>query len=152
MDSFRIINISEQPELRERAAEWFHLKWSIPVEEYLGSIGECIAGRNAVPQWYMVLEGGEIIGGAGVIDNDFHERKDLSPNVCAIYVEEWQRCRGIAGRLLEHICLDMKRRSVAVLYLVTDHTTFYERYGWSFLGMVQETGSGSLIRMYRKAL
>ena len=52
MNSFRIINISEQPELRERAAEWFHLKWGIPAEGYLGSIGECIAGRNTVPQWY----------------------------------------------------------------------------------------------------
>ena len=44
--------------------------------------------------WNAVVEDGRIIGGLGVIENDFHDRKDLSPNVCAVYVEEDRRCRG----------------------------------------------------------
>ena len=43
--------------------------------------------KNAVPQWYVVLEGDNIIGGCGVIENDFHNRKDLTPNVCAVYIK-----------------------------------------------------------------
>ena len=41
-----------------------------------------------------------------VIENDFHNRKDLTPNVCAVYVEENYRCQRIAGKLLEYVCED----------------------------------------------
>lgn len=34
----------------------------------------------------------------GSIANDFHDRKDLTPNICAVYTEEAYRGRGIAGR------------------------------------------------------
>lgn len=87
-------------------------------------------------------------GGLGVIENDFHDRKDLSPNVCAVYVEEDRRCRGIAGEMLHFVSEDMKGRGVPVLYLVTDHTSFYERYGWRFLCMAQGDGEPEPTRLY----
>ena len=46
---------------------------------------ECLEEKGPVPQWYMALDGERIIGGMGVIENDFHDRKDLAPNVCAVY-------------------------------------------------------------------
>ena len=36
-----------------------------------------------------------------------HDRKDLAPNVCAVYVEEDCRCQGLAGSLLRFACRDM---------------------------------------------
>lgn len=86
--------------------------------------------------------------GLGVIENDFHNRKDLTPNVCAVYVEQDKRCQGVAGTLLKHACSDMKKLGIPTLYLVTDHTEFYERYGWKFLCMVQEDGEKNMARMY----
>ena len=80
---------------------------------------------------------------AGVIANDFHDRKDLTPNVCALYVEPELRCRGIAGHLLAHICKDMAAKGIGTLYLITEHTSFYERYGWEYLCMVQGDGGES---------
>ena len=35
-------------------------------------------------------------------------------------------------------------------YLPTDHTAFYDRYGWSFLCMVQEDGGGTAEIYHRK--
>ena len=83
----------------------------------------------------------------GVIENDFHERKDLTPNVCAVYTEPSYRGQGIAGALLAYICADMKKSDVDTLYLLTDHIGFYEKYGWEFLAMVRADG-GELSRMY----
>lgn len=83
-----------------------------------------------------------------MIENDFHDRKDLAPNVCAVYVEEEWRGRGIAGGLLAHVTEEMHEKGVDTLYLVTDHTSFYERYGWEFLCMVQCDGEETS-RMYR---
>ena len=109
---------------------------------------DCLAGRSAVPQWYIAMEGERVIGGLGVIENDFHDRKDLTPNVCAVYVEPDKRCQGVAGALLQCACSDMKKLGIPVLYLVTDHTAFYERYGWEFFCMVQGDEEPDMTRMY----
>ena len=87
--------------------------------------------------WYLCLDGDKIIGGMGVIENDFHERKDLSPNVCAVYTDEAYRKQGIAGKLLNMAVEDMKSKGITPIYLVTDHIGFYEQYSWEFLCMVQ---------------
>lgn len=145
---YKIIRLSEQPEIKERAAQWFHEKWNIPLEAYLESMEESLAGQGAVPQWYVAVEGNRIIGGMGVIENDFHDRKDLAPNVCAVYTEEDRRGRGVAGALLNNVCEDMKKRGIDTLYLLTDHDSFYERYGWEFLCMAQGDGEEEMSRMY----
>ena len=97
---------------------------------------------------YLCLDEDRIAGGLGVIDNDFHERKDLSPNICAVYTEEEYRCKGIAGQLLDLAVNDLKTKGVTPVYLITDHTSFYERYGWEFFCMVNEENNSKTTRMY----
>ena len=87
------------------------------------------ASKIGVPEWYLCLCGEKFIGGMDVIENDFHPRKDLVPNVCAVYTEGLGRGKGIAGWLLQFVCRDMKERRIGTLYLPTDHTGLYERYG-----------------------
>lgn len=146
--NYEIVNLVDRPEIIEQAAQWFHEKWDIPLEAYMESMEACIKGITSIPQWYMAMENNRIIGGLGVIENDFHNRKDLTPNVCAVYTEEDKRCNGIAGALLNYACADLKKRGIDTLYLLTDHTSFYERYGWKFLCMVQGDGEPDLSRMY----
>ena len=145
---YKIIRLTDKPEMKEQAAQWFHEKWGIPLAAYMESMDECLANKSAVPQWYVALEERTIVGGLGVIENDFHDRKDLTPNVCAVYTEEDKRCQGVAGALLNYVCDDMKEKGIGTLYLVTDHTSFYERYGWEFLCMVQGDGELDMTRMY----
>ncbi len=40
------------------------------------------------------------------------------------------------------------RGEISPVYLVTDHTGFYERYGWEFLCMVQGDDEPEMTRMY----
>lgn len=129
---YEIINLLDRQDLKEEAASWFSSKWRVPKEAYLESMEECFTGESPVPQWYVAIEEGRIIGGLGVIENDFHDRKDLAPNVCAVFVEEDKRCNGIAGDLLNNVCEDMKNKGIDTLYLLTDHNSFYERYGWEY--------------------
>ena len=145
---YEILNLRERPELLDQAAEWFHAKWGVPLEAYRESMEQCLKCEGPVPQWYAAMDDGAIAGGLGVIENDFHDRKDLTPNVCAVYVEEARRCRGIAGALLNHVCADMAAMGVGTLYLLTDHTSFYERYGWEFFCMAQGDGEEQPSRMY----
>lgn len=148
MNKYQITKIREHEELAEAAAEWFHQKWGIPKEAYAESIEECLRNTSAVPQWYVVRKENTIIAGIGVIENDFHDRKDLTPNVCAVYVEEAYRGQGIAGEMLHFVCEEFSQKGIHTLYLLTDHDSFYERYGWEFLCMVQGDGEEEMSRMY----
>ena len=98
--------------------------------------------------WYLCLNEDNIVGGLGVIENDFHNRKDLTPNICAVYTENNFRSQGIAGNLLNKAVEDLRKKGISPVYLLTDHTGFYERYGWEFLCMVQGDGEPDLTRMY----
>ncbi len=131
-----ILPLRDMPALAEQATGWFSRCWGIPEAEYRESIARCLRRLSPVPQWYVIADGGRLIAGAGVIENDFHDRPDLTPNLCALFVEPDWRCRGLAGRLLDFIRRDLGAMGIPRLYLVTDHTSFYERYGWAFLTMV----------------
>ena len=147
MKEYRYITLLEEPKLKDRAAEWFHNKWDVPKEAYI----ECMDAylhHETDNGWYLCIDGEKIVAGMGVIENDFHDRKDLAPNICAVYTEEEYRCKGIAGNLLNMVVVDMKGKGISPIYLVTDHIGFYERYGWEFLCMVQSDGESDMTRMY----
>lgn len=147
METVTYITLRERPELKDDAAQWFHQKWGVPVDAYLACMDAYLANETEYG-WYLCLNGSKIVGGMGVIENDFHDRKGLAPNVCAVYTEEDYRCRGIAGHLLNMVVEDMRGKGISPLYLVTDHVGFYERYGWEFLCMVQGDGEPDMTRMY----
>ena len=147
MPQYRIVPLRQCPDLAGPAAEWFAAKWGIPIAEYRASIDASLQAPDRVPQWYLALDGGLIAAGAGLIENDFHDRPDLAPNLCALCVQPPHRGRGLARQLLDHIRSDAARMGVDRLYLVTDHTDFYERCGWQFLTTVHDE-SGQPERMY----
>ena len=147
MDRYSFFTLREKPELKNEAAEWLHSKWGVPKEAYLECMDAYLKNETEYG-WYFGMDGSRIVGSAGVIDNDFHDRKDLSPNVCAVYTEEDYRRQGIAGHLLHMAVEDLRAKGISPVYLVTDHTGFYERYGWEFLCMVQGDGEPDMTRMY----
>ena len=145
--SFEYVTLKDKPELKEIVAEWFHAKWGVSKEAYLECMNDYLEDKTP-NGWYLCLKDDKIIGGLGVIDNDFHDRKDLTPNVCAVYVEEEYRGQSIAGQLLDLAVEDMRRKGISPLYLLTDHIGFYERYGWEFCCMAQGEGEDKPSRIY----
>lgn len=139
--------LRERPELKLYAAEWLHNKWGVPTEAYLECMEAYIQNETEYG-WYLCLNNNQIIGGLGVIENDFHNRKDLFPNICAVYTEENFRRQGIAGNLLNMAVNDLRSKNISPVYLLTDHTGFYEKYGWEFLCMAQGDDESYLSRIY----
>lgn len=136
--SYRIIRIDNKPELADTAAVWFHEKWNNPAEMYSESINESMQGEGNLPKWYVVMADEKIVGGAGVIG------ESSVPDLCAVYVEEEYRGQGIAGKLLDFICDDMKGLGIDKLYLITEFDSFYEKYGWEYMATIEG------MRLYRK--
>ena len=147
MKEYIYINLRQKPQLMDRASKWFESKWGVPKEAYLECMQDYLNSETEYG-WYLSLYGDEIVGGLGVIENDFHNRKDLSPNICAVYTEPEHRCKGIAGNLLNMAVEELRTKDISPVYLLTDHEDFYERYGWEFLCMVQGNDEDNLSRMY----
>ena len=147
MKEYRYMTLREKPEWMEAAASWFNSKWGVPKEAYLECMTDYLNGNTELG-WFLCLDGDRIVGGLGAIENDFHDRPDLTPNICAVYTEESHRGQGIAGNLLNMAVEDLRSKGISPAYLVTDHTGFYERYGWEFLCMVQGDGEPDMTRMY----
>ena len=147
MREYKYLTLRDKPELKDIAADWFHNKWGVPTEAYLACMNDYLDQKTEYG-WYLCMDGNQIIAGMGVIENDFHDRKDLKPNVCAVYTEEEYRGQGIAGKLLDMTVEDLRSQGITPVYLVTDHIGFYERYGWEFLCMVQGDDEPEMTRMY----
>ena len=147
MREYQYITLREREEIKENAAEWFHSKWGVPKEAYLECMDAYLSGETEYG-WYLCMDGDKIVAGMGVIENDFHDRKDLTPNVCAVYTESDYRGQRIAGNLLDMVVADLRSKGVSPVYLLTDHTGFYEHYGWEFHAMVQGDGEEQMSRMY----
>ncbi|WP_262316549.1 GNAT family N-acetyltransferase [Lacticaseibacillus parakribbianus] len=140
----RLCRLRERPALAEPAAAWFHRQWQVPLAAYQTSMAASLAsGAGAVPAWYLALSGDHIVGGLGVIANDFHDRPDLTPNVCAVFVTPAYRNRGLAGRLLHMAVVDLAAAGIPRAYLITALEGFYERYGWRYATTVTEADGTS---------
>ena len=146
MKEYKYVTLKEMPSIKNAASKWFSSKWNIPKQAYLECMEAYLSGKTDYG-WYLCLDDNKIVAGLGVIENDFHNRKDLTPNVCAVYTEKEYRNQGIAGKLLNMAVEDCRQKGISPIYLVTDHTSFYERYGWEFLCMVQ-CDNDNISRMY----
>lgn len=144
---YTYLTLRDKPQIKEAAADWFNSKWGVPREAYLKCM-EAYLNRETEYGWYLCLDGEKIVGGLGVIENDFHQRKDLSPNICAVYTEKEYRCGGIAGHLLDMAVNDLKAKKITPIYLITNHTGFYEKYGWEYFCPVRSDDGTETLRMY----
>ena len=148
MSNYVYITLRDAPQLMQKSAEWFSAKWCVPTSAYIECMQAYLCGKTELG-WYLCLCDGQIVGGLGVIENDFHNRKDLAPNICAVYTESDHRGRGIAGNLLNMAVEDLRQKGITPVYLVTDHISFYERYGWEFLCMVDSSDGTSRLYIHR---
>ena len=147
MTEYQYITLRDEPSLIVTAAEWFHNKWHVPTKAYLECM-DAYLNKKTEYGWYFCIHDNQIVAGLGVIENDFHDRKDLTPNICAVFTEEKHRNLGIAGKLLNIVVEDLRSKGISPVYLVTDHIGFYEKYGWEFFCMVQGDGETIKSRMY----
>lgn len=152
---FEIISVRERPADAETFIRVFTKRWaseaSVPV--YRDCISASLRTDSPLPQWYLLRSraDGEIAGGAGLITNDFISRMDLYPWLCALWIEEKFRGNALASRLINRAADDAAKFGYPNLYCCTDHVGYYEKYGFSFLGVgFHPWGESS--RIYEKSL
>lgn len=134
MNAIKLISIRETPAYKDIAIQYFQCKWPRELPVHADCINHCIDSPVPLPQWYLLEKEGRIIGGAGLITNDFISRMDLYPWFCALFIEPAHRGNAYAALLMEKAKGDSRKGGFEKMYLCTDHTGYYEKYGFSYIG------------------
>lgn len=127
-----IINVREHPEYKDRAIAYFQDKWANEQSRmvYDDSITRSLVATSPLPVWYLLVDGEEIVGCAGLITNDFISCTDLWPWLCALYIEESHRGQSLGNMLMDRAGEDAGKMGFPHIYLCTDHVGYYEKYGF----------------------
>jgi len=97
---------------------------------YEDCILNSLSSDSYLPNFYLAIQGRDIIGSYALLTNDLISRQDLMPWFACLYVVEKHRQQGIAARLLNHGLVEASRLGFEQLYLSTDLEGFYEKKGW----------------------
>jgi len=126
----RIIDIREHPEYLQGAIDFLSVRWSVDRKIYDDCIRHSMNARSPLPRWYIMLKGDDIIGGYGLLINDFISRQDLFPWMCTPYIAQKERGRQLGARLMEHGRREAASLGYRKLYCNTELDGYYEKYGW----------------------
>ncbi|NNC46119.1 MAG: GNAT family N-acetyltransferase [Winogradskyella sp.] len=130
-----MISIRQNPNYKDRAIRYFQQSWkSVWPIIYEDCITHSISAKNDLPQWYLLEKDKTIIGFAGLITNDFISRGDLYPWVCGLFIDEHHRGHAYASILLQKAKSDAQSFGFKFLYLCTELSGFYEKYGFEYIG------------------
>ena len=131
-----VISLKEYPERLEEMIAWFQAHWAN--EDSMAVYADCLSHaldpQGTLPQWYFLIDQDRVLGGAGLIPNDFNSRMDLWPWICALYIEKSARGHHYGQLLLKRAEQDAAKAGFSHVYLATDHIGYYEKYGYSYLG------------------
>ena len=150
----KTISVREHPMALQRFVDYFAKCWASEQTRpiYQNCIEHTVSAVSSLPQWYLLLDSKEeILGGIGLITNDFISRMDLYPWLCALHVEEPYRKKGYGAHLVQHACLEASRLGYSDVYLCTGMLGYYEKLGVSYLGDGYHPW-GSKSRIYKRDL
>lgn len=129
MNNVEIISASEHPEIAGQAVDFLTAAWpGVGRQIYEDCVVHSV--RAGIPEWYLLYRDTVPVGCAGIIMNDFISRQDLWPWLVALYIKEEARGQNLAAMLIERCKRDAAEWGYPVLYLSTDHTDYYERFGF----------------------
>ena len=137
----KIYNIKEKQEFLKEVAELTQKEWGKKTnskEEFEEKINKKISKiinnfDNPLYCKLVLIDNDILVGFISIFPTDGEERKDLSPWYATMYVKETYRGKGYSKILNDAILHEAKKRGFKKLYLKTDLTNYYEKFGAIFL-------------------
>jgi GNAT superfamily N-acetyltransferase len=112
------------------------------------------AGREELPvTWVAIDSRGQAVGAVGLGEFDIEERRDRSPWVLGMVVEEGYRNKGIGGELMRALESWASRHGYSRAWVATGGRAvgFYKKCGWE-LAEVIERPTGEMMSILTRSL
>lgn len=115
-----------------------HCSWKEPGQHLAGLLRE-----NRLKGWesvFAALEEGQILGFCTLLETDYYPENRYSPWISTVFVEEPFRGRRISRALIEAAAAYAKSAGFSRVYIPSDQTGFYEKYGFQKIDVLQNYG------------
>ena len=99
----------------------------------------------------LLTDGEELLSYCTYAEKDDIQPTDLTPWVGFVYTFPAHRGHRYAGLLFEEVVRLAREENVAAVYLSTNHTGLYEKYGWEYLKQLDDM-DGNPSRIYVKKI
>jgi N-acetylglutamate synthase-like GNAT family acetyltransferase len=134
-DMLQIRPLREHPDAIPGIARWRFDQWGheIPGSSLDTFTQSLIKGLedDGLPQTWIVLSAGRVVGVASLAEHDMHTRQDLSPWLVGVYVNQADRGHGVGSALVSYVMERAAKMGIETLWLFTpDQEHFYQRLGW----------------------
>lgn len=135
--TIEIISIKDYPELKDKAIAYCCENWPPVKNGFISFIEQSLTSENVLPMTFLLMKDEKIIGFYQLIYNECVMRKDLSPWITTLFIDEKERGCCLGSVLLEHGRKTLGQLGYEAVYLTTDHIQFYEKYGFKEIGLDQ---------------
>ncbi|MBD5494662.1 MAG: GNAT family N-acetyltransferase [Lachnospiraceae bacterium] len=98
---------------------------------------------NAFDEWESVFAAtteDEIIGFCTFLKTDYYPENRYSPWISTIFVDEKYRGKRISERMINKVIEYAKEQNFSKVYIPSDMTGFYEKYGFQKIDELQNYG------------
>ena len=98
-------------------------------------VNEVFKEYKPFPKCYLMLKNGMIIGFYQLVARELIGRKDLTPWITCLFIDERERGRRLGSKLLKHGRKVAGKMGYPKVYLATGEIRFYEKYGFKEIGL-----------------
>lgn len=111
------------------------------------------SGREDLPVTWVVVDEGEVMGAVGLGEFDIDERRDRTPWVLGMIVEDRHRGAGIGRQLLTHLEGWARHRGYEKIWVATGDPAadFYRKCGWELTETI-DRASGEIVKVLMRRL
>ncbi|MDD5190468.1 MAG: GNAT family N-acetyltransferase [Dehalococcoidales bacterium] len=130
-----IISLNDFPVYKEPIINYVNEHWNVVIKPFTYVVNQCFSKSGFLPQTYIMVKHDEIIGFYQLVEQELLIRKDLSPWITCVFIDENQRGNRFSARLLEHGRTIAGSLGFQKVYLTTNHIQFYEKFGFREIGL-----------------
>ncbi len=99
----------------------------------------------------LLIDGNELVSFCTLSEQDEVAAPEMSPWIGFVFTFPLYRGKGCAGELIAFACAEAKKMSAREVYVSTDATGLYERYGFEYLKNMK-TVFGEESRIYKRKI
>lgn len=150
-----VLRITDEADI-EKITDWMYAWWGVREGYTREAVRESMRHSlhdDRLPQTFGLYRNGTLIGMYQFTAGDLFVRPDIYPWLANVYLDAAYRGRGYGRVLLSSVQRNAQDAIDApYLYLFTEHSGLYEKFGWRFAKEIDTHLDVRMQRLYRLPL